>query len=284
MIIRTARNSYLMIGYIKQEAQSEVYLCENTENRTRCLMVRIMDSELIRSSVGFLYEQAESWGFTDFEECAVDGENLLTVFAYPQGQSLEEKLAGEYTGMAERLDIVGHVLEKLILQDMAPYFAARCLRPGGVWVTRSGKVSFLYDLAGAERCTDFSMQEVSAAVCGLLERVFEEELKKEMVPELKEFLRDLEKDSFADYVELYRKFQELREVLLGLPQEVFSMPKTWDFRVWERITKLFHPLKRLAALALLIAALVYMAWTIRTAFQPSASMNLLDQIGTLDIP
>lgn len=284
MIIRTAKNSYRMIGYMEQGAGSELCLCENTENHKRYLLARIMDREQIRDSVGFLYEQAGNRAFTDFEECAVDGEDLLAVFAYPQGQTLEERLSSEYMGMAERLDIVRHVLERLILQDMAAWFAARCLRPGGVWVARNGEVSFLYDAAGVGQGRSFAMKEVSAALCGLLERVFSEELKKETVSELEMFLRELEEDSFADYVKLYGRFREVQDDLLKLPQEAFAMPKTWIFRVWDRVKRLFGPLKRLAALALLIAVLVYMVWTVQTASRPAASMDLLDRIGTLDIP
>lgn len=283
MIIRTAQNSYLMIGYMEQEAGRETYLCENTQDRRKVLMVRMKDPEQIRGCVGFLYEQARVSGFTDLEECAVDGEDLLAVFAFPRGQALEERLSGEYMGMEERLNITGNILERIILQNMGAYFAARCIRPGGVWVTRSGEVSFLYDLAGAERSADFCMREVSAAVAGLLERVFSGELKKETVPDLMGFLRELSEDSFSEYVELYRRFQEIREEVLRLPGETLAMPKTRIFRVWDKIKRLFKPLKRLLALALLAAALLYMAQTIRTASQPAASMDLLEQIGTLDI-
>lgn len=284
MIIHTARNSYLMIGYMEQGARSELCLCENTESGRRCLMARIMDPDLIHGSAGFLYEQAGNSAFTDFVECAVSEENLLAIFAYPQGQCLEEKLFEEYVGAAERLDIVKNVLERLILQNIPAYFAARCLRPGGVWAKRSGEVFFLYDVAGAERGADFGMREVSAAFCSLLERLFAEELKKEAVPDLKKFLAELQEDSFSDYMELYRRFQEIQQALLELPQEALFMPKTWIFRVWDRMKRYFKPLKKLAALVLFIAALVYMVWTIRTASQPAVSMDLLDQIGTLDIP
>lgn len=283
MIIRTAQNSYLMIGYMEQEAGRETCLCENMRDRRKVLMVRMKDPELIRGCAGFLYRQARVSGFTDLEECAVDGEDLLAVFAFPRGQVLEERLSGEYMGMEERLNITGNILERIILQDMGAYFAARCIRPGGVWVTRSGEVSFLYDLAGAEWSADFCMREVSAAVAGLLERVFSGELKKETVPDLMGFLRELSEDSFSEYVELYRRFQEIREEVLRLPGETLAMPKTWIFQVWDKIKRLFKPLKRLLALALLAAALLYMAHTIRTASQPAASMDLLEQIGTLDI-
>lgn len=284
MIIRTAGNSYRMIGYLEQRAERELCLCENMENHSRCLLVRIMDPKQIRDSVGFLYEQAGKQAFTDFEECTVDGEDLLAVFTYPLGQTLEEKLSREYTGMAERLDIVKHILEKLILQDMGPYFAALCLRPGGVWVTRSGDISFLYDTVDAGKGNGFGMKEVSAALCSLLEYVFSGELKKETVPELETFLWELDEDSFADYVKLYGRFLEVQDHLLRLSQETLAMPKTWIFRVWDKVKRMFGPLKKLAALVLLMIALVYMAWTVRTASLPAASMDLLERIGTLDIP
>lgn len=284
MIIHTAKNSYLIIGYIKKETQSELCLCENTENHRRCLMIRIMDLDLIYGSAGFLYEQAGNRNFTDFEECTVDEQDLLAIFTYPQGQILEEKLSGEYTGIAERLDIVRNILERFILQNVPAYFAARCMRPGGVWIKRSGEVSFLYDVTGAERGTDFGIREVSAALCSLQERLFSEELKRETVPELKKFLMELQEDSFSDYMELYRRFQEVRQALLELSQETLTMPKTWIFRAWDRVKSFFKPVKKLAAVVLLVVVLVYMMWTIQTASQPAVSMDLLEKIGTLDIP
>lgn len=284
MIIRTARNSYLVIGYIEQGIQNELCLCENTENDKRCLLVRIMDPDQIHSSVSFLYEQDGNQAFTDFVECAVYEENLLAVFAYPQGQVLEEKLSVEYTGVAERLDVAKNILERFILQNIPAYFAARCLRPGGVWVKRNGEVSFLYDVSGVERGADFGMREVSAALCGLLERLFSVELKKETVLELQKFLKELQEDSFSDYIELYRRFLEIQQALLELPEEALATPKTWIFRVWDKVKRSFKPLKKLFAVVLFIVALAYMVWTIRTSAQPAASMDLLDHIGTLDIP
>lgn len=283
MIIHTARNSYLMIGYMERGAKSEMCLCENVLSHRRCLMVRLTDQDLIRGSVGFLYGQSENRAFTDFVECTVSEEKLLAIFDYPQGQCLKERLSGEYMGLAERLDIVKNAIERLILQNIPAYFAARCLRPDGVWAKRSGEVSFLYDVTGVERGADFGMREVSAAFGGLLERVFGEELKMETVMELKNFLTELHEDSFSDYMEMYRRFCEVRQVLLELPQEAFATPKTWIFRLWDRVKKYFKPLKKLAALILFIAALAYMVWTIQTAAEPAVSMKVLEQIGTLDI-
>lgn len=283
MIIHTARNSYLMIGYMERGAKSELCLCENALSHRRCLMVRIMDQDLIHGSVRFLYGQAENRAFTDFVECTVSEEKLLAIFEYPQGQCLKEMLPSEYMGVAERLDIVKNTLERIILQNLPPYFAARCMRPGGVWVKRSGEVSFLYDVTGVERGTDFGMREVSAAFGGLLERVFDGELKRETVPELKKFLIELHENLFSDYMEIYRRFCEVRLAFLELSQEAFAMPNTWIFQLWDRVKKYFKPLKKLAALILFIVALAYMVWTIRTASEPAVSMNVLDQIGTLDI-
>lgn len=283
MIVHTSKNSYLVIGYVDQEIKKELSLCENIESHRRYLMVRFRDPDLIRSCVGFFYEQAENRDFTDFEECAVDGEDLLVFFAYPKGQPLEKKLSAEYMGMEERLAIVKNILEKWILQDMPAYFAARSLRIGGIWVERSLAVTFLYDITGAERGMEFGMAEVSASLYNLLDRMFSEELKKETVPELKKFRKELQENIFSDYVQLYRRFQEVQTALMNLSEESLVMPKTWIFRVWDRVKKTIRPFKKLVAWMLLVAALVYMMWTIRTSSNPAASMEVLEQIGTLDI-
>ena len=213
----------------------------------------------------------------------MDGETLLLVFAYPQGEELQKKLSGEYTGLPERLAIVKNILERIILQGMPCYFACRCLKKEAIRVKRSLDVSFFYDTAGAERGKDFGMKEVQEVFAGLLAWIFEEELRKKTVSPLEEFLEELTQSLFEDYMELYRRFEEVREQLLALPPEELAMPKTWIFRFWDRLKKIFKPLKKLIALVLLIAALVYMIWTIRTASEPAASMQLMNQIGTLNI-
>ena len=283
MIVRTSKNEYLMIGYIGQDRQRETCLCENTADHRRRIMIRLTDPSLIREAVEFFYEQAENRAFTDFEECAVDGEDLLLIFAYPQGEPLEKKLGGEYTGLPERLAIGKHILERIILQNMPPYFACRCLKREAVWVKRSLDVSFYYDTAGAERGKDFGMAEVQEVFSSLLAWMFAGELGKKTVPPLEGFLRELTEDSFGDYMGLFRRYEEIREELLALPPEALVMPKTWIFRLWDRIRPLFKPLKKILALALLAVALVYMVWTIRLSSEPAASMKLIEQIGTLQI-
>lgn len=284
MIVRTSRNAYLVIGYKGQEGENETCLCENMSDRRRCLMIRIKDEALIRACVGFFYEQADSRTFTDFEECTTDEDSLLLIFSSPQGQPLTEMLGNEYSGLEERARIMENVLEKIIIQDMAPCFAVACLQPAAVWVKRNLEVSFLYSIAGAEQGKDLGMRKVQESLRRLLQTVFEEELKKETIPPMEAFLKRLEKEAFPDYMELYRQFREAEEKMLALPEEALMVPRTFLFRLWDRIKRLFGPLKTILALALLMVTLVYMIWTIQTASLPSASMELINQIGTLDIP
>lgn len=284
MIVRTSRNAYLVIGYKGQEGENETCLCENMSDRRRCLMIRIKDEALIRACVGFFYEQADSRTFTDFEECTTDEDSLLLIFSAPQGQPLTEMLGNEYSGLEERARIMENVLEKIIIQDMAPCFAVACLQPAAVWVKRNLEVSFLYSIAGAEQGKDLGMRKVQESLRRLLQTVFEEELKKETIPPMEAFLKRLEKEAFPDYMELYRQFREAEEKMLALPEEALMVPRTFLFRLWDRIKRLFGPLKTILALALLMVTLVYMIWTIQTASLPSATMELINQIGTLDIP
>lgn len=283
MIVRTSRNAYLVIGYKGWEGKTETCLCENMSDRRRCLMIRIKDDALIRASVGFLYEQADDRTFTDLEECTTDEDSLLLIFSSPQGQPLKEKLKEEYSSLEERVKIVENVLEKIILQDMAPYFAVGCLQLRDIWVRRNLEASFHYHVVGVERAMDFGMREVQESFRTLLAAIFDAELKKETISPMETFLKRLEQEAFTDYIGLYRQFKEAAGQVLLLPGEELQVPKTWIFRLWDRIKRIFKPLKTIVALALLLVALTYMIWTIRTAAMPAASMELIYRIGTLDI-
>lgn len=283
MIIQTVKKAYLVIGYLEQDGQKEVCLCENTVDHSRCLIIRIKDQQLIFAAVEFLYEQVANEAFVDFQDCFVSGESLLLVFSSFEGQELEQKLVSEYSSLEERLEIIKKVLERIILLDMPCYFASHCLELKQVFVNRSLDVSFRYEIADLAQSRIYSMKEVQSRLRELTEFVFKEELKKEVVRPMADFLDMLEKSRCDGYLELYRGFLHTREQVLALSKQELETPKTWIFRMWERIRKLFKPLKKIIVIGVLAAGLFYMLWTIDHASKPASSAKVVEQIGTLKL-
>lgn len=283
MVIQTAKKQYPVIGYLEQDGQRDVFLCENIDRQSRCLLVRIKDQRLISAAVEFLYEQAANQAFTDFQDCFVNGEALALVFACPKGQELEEKLKGEYSSLNERLEIVKKTLERLILLDMPCFFACRSLEASNLFVTRSLDISFRYDLEGIENNRAYSMKDVQACFKETAKLVFKEELKKEVIPPMEVFLELLSQKEYSGYLELYRSFLFTEEQVLALSKQELEIPKTWLFRLWDRIKKWLKSLKRILVVGVLLAGLLYMLWTLDRLSKPAASAKVVNQIGTLKI-
>ncbi|MDR1772058.1 MAG: hypothetical protein LBS02_15690 [Hungatella sp.] len=283
MIIQTVKKKYLVIGYLEKDGQKETFLCENVADHSRCLIIRIKDQQLISAVVEFLYEQAANEAFTDFKDCFVSEESLALVFSHCEGQELDRKIGGEYSGLEERLEIVKKALERIILLDMPLFFACRCLRVQNIFVKRSLDVSFCYSIDGIAQNNACSMKEVQDCLREVMEFVFKEELKKEVIRPMEVFLDVLSQKQYDGYLELYRSFLFAKDQVLALSKQELEVPKTWIFRMWDKVRKLFKPMKRILVIAVLIAGLLYMLWTIDSMSKPASSSKVVDQIGTLKI-
>ncbi|WP_130861753.1 hypothetical protein [Bacilliculturomica massiliensis] len=282
MMIETANKTYLVIGYLGHDEEKDVYLCENRA-RERFLIIRLRDQRLVAENMVFLYEQVESERFTDLPECFVFEENLHLVFRCYQGEALEEKLQGEYTGLRERLELGLGLLEKMVLQSMPCYFQSRCLRPENIYVTRSLEVFFRYSVDDLEHHGDYTMEDVSLGLSRIMEELFREELKKQVLEPMEEFLDLLRDEPCEDYMELYRRYRTVYRQILELSEDEIGMPKTWIFRMWERIKKLFPAVKRAAVVAILLFGLGCLIWTIGDAAKPAKPASIITQIGTEEI-
>ncbi len=283
MIIQTVKKTYLVIGYLEQDGQKEICLCENTVDRSRCLIIRIKDQQLILAAVEFLYEQVANEAFSDFQDCFVSEESLLLVFSCYEGQDLEQKIQSEYSSLEERLEIIKKILERIILMGMPLYFASHCMELKNVFVSRSLHVSFRYEITDMGQSRLYSMIEVQSRLRKLMEFVFQDELKKEVIKPVADFQDALESRLYDGYLELYRGFLHTREQVLALSKQDMEIPKTWLFRMWERIRKLLKPLKKIIVIGILAAGLLYMLWTIDYASKPASSARIVDQIGTLKL-
>lgn len=283
MMIETVNKTYHVIGYLGQDEKKEVYLCESVRDRERYLVIRLKDQKLVTDTVEFLYGQVENKAFKDLEQCFVFEECLHLAFLYHRGESLEDKLQGEHIGLRERLELEKKILEKMVLLSMPSYFQCRCLRPGNIYVTRSLEVTFAYSVEDLEHYGVYTIRDVQDELCRVTEALFRDELKKEVIDPAEEFLAFLRQEEREDYLEIYRRYLEVYQQVLGLAEKDMEMPNTWIFRIWDRIKKQFAPLKRIIVVAILLLGLGCLIWTIGDAMKPAAPAVIMTQIGTEEL-
>lgn len=279
-MIESANQSYPVIGYLGHDETKDIYLCENGKDRSRCSVIRIRDHRLLANSMEFLYAQVERESFSDLTECFIFQENLHLVFRYPQGERLGEMVGSRFLSLEERLEIAKKILEKMVLLDMHCYFQSHCLTPERIHVTRSLDISFDYTMEDLHIWSQFTMADVQNRLIRLMEFLFGEELKKEVLDPIKEYNSFLKKETRGTYLELYDRFLQVCQQISAISKKEMEIPKTWSFRLWDRIKKRFPMIKRIIVLAVLVLGLILLIWSIGAALEPSKTAYVIKQIGT----
>ncbi len=71
--------------------------------------------------------------------------------------------------------------------------------------------------------------------------------------------------------------------ILGQSEEEWEAPKSWPFRMWEKIKNWFPSVKRVIEIALLIGAFFYLIVSMRRSMFNGGQKRQFDRIGTLEI-
>lgn len=287
MTIVTADRHYRILACLEDGEAFGIYLCEEGEgeqegDREPFRLIEIRDQAVLRRSMEFLYTQVRRKEFSDLKECFVSEERLYLVFACGRGRKLSEQLDSERLSLKERLLIGKNIMERMVLLSMPASFQTWCLRPERIRISASLDVTFEYVLEDLGAYESYGIKEVQTALARIIALLFEEELKRQVLSEAEDLIGRLRTGSFRSYVECYGAYLDFYRQAETSGKEQ-AVPGTWPFRLWERLKGLFKPLKRLAVLAMLLLALLYMIETLVRSMEPAPVETVFEQIGTLDI-
>ena len=94
-------------------------------------------------------------------------------------------------------------------------------------------------------------------------------------------MRRLQKGEEGSYLKLYRDFAAVAAELMKEEQE--EKPRTFWFRLWEKIKKILKFLRRVLMAAILVAAVIYMVNILRDDSGSRVEQKTMQQIGDLYI-
>ena len=283
MVIETIGKDYRVAGKYACGGNASAYLCANAVNDKQYIVLEIPTDELDAGAIDFLYRQTMNQTFSDLADCFVDRKTFYVAFVMHEGQPLANILRSEKMSLAERLFILRKMVERTVLQNAPCFFQMQCLRAENVFVTRDLDTTFLYGIDGVKAYADIKMRHVQLAFHDTVELVFREELKTEVLPPIKDFLRSLKTDEYADCLALFRQLMLTGIAIMRIEGPELEKPKTLPFRIWERLKKGFKPLKRVFAIIILVAVFSYMIFTFKEASGNSAPTKAISHIGTLEI-
>ena len=283
MVIEKLGINYRVTGRQSAPGNDNVFICESLADGKQYLVTAAHAHELDAGTVDFLYKQTANPTFSDLADCFVDRGRMYLAFRMYTGQPLREIMDTELLTLSERLNIMRRILEYAVLQSMSSYFLCRCLDTERIFFTRAAEISFKYQIDDLVNYGSYSMKHVRKALLGVTIELFQEELKKEVAPPIKEFVDALQAQDDGTCLELYRSFSIAAGEVLKIKTTELETPKTKPFRIWDKLKKGIKPVKRIIAAAVLIFVLVYMILTYRDARKKPEAVSVISKIGTLDI-
>ncbi len=285
MVIQTLDTSYTVVKRCGAEEGTERFICRDGDKSGLVTLLRTKDRQVIAGAMDYISREVAPETFTDFKGCFVSGEYFCVAMAYHGGAALRHRLERENSTLKERLQVGLQLLEKAILLKLPWYFFCDAADQDQIAVSPSLEVEFNYRLRDLGNCGQYGRQQACKRLSVLLQRLFEQEFRRRVLPEMQEFCGELEQgeELFEDYMDIYRRYRELAQRFSSLPPDDLKSPRTWPFRLWERIKAAAAAAKKLAAALLLAAAVIYLIFTVRQAGLPGESREVFRYIGTLEI-
>lgn len=279
MNIRTSEKEYPIVGIKEQKEKYDVYICRDPATKELCSILSVKDCTLFPVLANWLTDNAGHDSFTDYRGFFIFNDQFCIVTKYSQGITLGSKLTTESVPLRERLEIGRKILEKIILQDIPDYFLSKCLSPDQIIIDNDLSVSFNYPVSDMifDRSADGKNNIVS-----IFRLIFEHELLRKVPDILIDFITRLPELSQNSMIDLYSEYYILMNKLENYSDND-ELPKTFWFKAWDVIKKIFKVLKVLLVIALIIASVGYLIYTIIDPDKNKNSNGHFPSIGTVTI-
>lgn len=278
MVIRTSENEYPVIGVKENSTQYDTYICRDIGRNELCSIISFKDAALFPALVSFLTDTVNREAFTDFKEYFIFDGKLCMVMKYAQGITLGTKLATESVPFRERLELGRKILEKAVIQDIPDFFLAKCMTPDQIIVASDLTVSFNYPV---ENIITDMQQNGRGNIEAVFRLLFAPELERKVPELLMDFFGRLPALTEQRLLDIYSEYYELAGQLEEYDANT-EQPKTFWFRLWDKIKSTLKVLKKILIILLILASIAFLIYTIIDSVRHKDGEHL-KSIGTVQI-
>lgn len=283
MVIHTFEHEYPVTHVREIDSSSECYICRNESAGGLCRILAISDKSLYGDIIPGLADAAENSAFTDFIEHFIFDDMLCIVMGYTQGVTLHDRLDTESYALAEKLELGRRILERMILCELPDYYLTKCADASSIIVDSDMTLHFNYEIDDIKDAHTYTREGAMEKVTELLRFLFAKEEENYVSAELSEFLGQLPQHTEAgDLVALYSAYHEMMQRASADDAKPAGEDSVWH-RLWEKLKKLGGILRRILMILLLIAAALYLIYTIGDAKNDGTKHTNFTKIGTVEI-
>lgn len=283
MVIETLEKKLTVLRYLSADEHIERYVCQDEKDQEVYLVVRIREKDWIVKTLGFLTEQVGNKEFTDMVNCFFSEDCLFVVMRYVDERTVKDKFESQDCALSERIAIGRSILDQLVLQQMPDYFMKDCLDVSGIRIDQTLKVDFLYSFSGLYDYDRVTFKDVTERIADIMKLIFEPELKKKTLSKVEDFIEKLKEGEYVDLLTVYREYDEICKSIAGMTEEELVEPQTRIFKIWASIKRGWPVVKRIIAIALIMAALIFLVITIVNSGKSGEEEKIFTYIGTLTI-
>ena len=279
MVISTYEHNYPIVGVKETSEVYDCYICRNISGGGLCRILCIKDRRLFAELAGWLTDNINKESFTDYIEHFIFEDKFCLVMKYTEGITLNTKLATESFPLRERLELGRRIIERIVLQDMPEYFLSKCLDPDCMVISSDLSISFNYPVFDIISDRSANGRECIEPILRLL---FAKELERKVPDLIIDFFKRLPDLSQERMIDLYGEYYSMMMKLEGYDEDS-EQPKTFWFKLWEKIKKVFNVLKKVIIAALILASIGYLIYIIIDPAKNNDNNGHFSSIGTLKI-
>ena len=286
MVIRVLDHKYFVLRTVDTDDGLKQYVCRDLvdEESNIYRIVRIPHADVTTQLLRYLADIEVEGSFKEMREYASEGDFLCIVMdcGSQEAVPMSERLEREPLSLKERFGYVYKLIERMILSDMPAYFAVAGITPSGVKFTSAMDCSFDFDIHDITEYADYGTDDICGSLADFITGVFAEELRWSSMPELADFIKDLRRQRYSDYMDIFADFKAIEQIY-SERDDAETESNSFPFRMWDVTKDLASQLKNISSLLLLLLAVVYLVISIRNTLKPTVAENIYDSVGDMQI-
>ncbi len=282
MIIRVLDQNYFVQQTIPSGKGLVQYVCTNvSENDGRIYrIVRIPVQDVKPELVKYLADIYKEGLFHQLVQYGNEKDHFHVVMdcGPSKARPLKDRLQQDVISLAERLSMGENFLEYLIVSSVPVWFAESSMDTDHVVFTDALECALVFELEHLEDFADAGERSMQAKLKNVLAELFAKELDKSKIPEMAAFLQKVSQGEYSGMLSIYQEYQKIAKALAGVDEATLE-PKSFLWRMWDKIKSLARYAEKLLGFVVFIIAIAYLVWSIYGLMQPTKARDIYPAIG-----
>lgn len=282
MIIRVLDQNYFVQETLPSGEGLVQYVCTNvSEDDGRIYrIVRIPLEDVKPALVQYLADIYKEGLFRELIQYANEAGYLhvVTDCGPAKARSLKERLEKDVISLKERLAMGEKLLKHLILSNVPLFFAQSAMDTDHILFTDALDCSLVFELEKLDRFAEADKQKMMKRASGVLSELFAKELETSKLPEMQAFLDRILQGEYSGTLSLYQAYRSIEAQLSDVDESALE-PKSFLWRLWDKIKMLAGHAGKLFIIVVFAIAIGYLVWSIRNLTKPTDPRDIYSSIG-----